>query len=141
MMRWRLFAGLAIVVALSIAAVVLAISSTPAAGDLERIASALRLQTNCPRVAVRRPSRAAIVKRWTGLTVQSADVACAAGGPRLTYAKFIDTARLESAVVASLPSGGYCLLGSAIVLAERVGVSSTVLSDMCQSLAGTLVIA
>jgi hypothetical protein len=140
-MRWRLYGGLALVVALSIAAVVVAIAHVTGSSDLARIKSALGLQTNCPHIAVRRPSRALIVKRWAGLTVQSADVACSPAGPRVTYAKFIDRTRLDRAVAASPPSGGYCLLANAIVVAQLAGVASTVLSDVCQSLAGTLVMA
>jgi hypothetical protein len=139
-MRWRLYGGLAVVAALSITAVVVAIASVTGPDAVERIKSALQLQTNCVHITVRRPSRAVIVKRWVGLTIQSADVACAAGGPRVTYAKFIDRTRLDHAVAASQPSRGYCLLGDAILTGELFGVATTVLSDMCQSLGGTLVI-
>jgi hypothetical protein len=139
-MRWRLYGGLTVVAAFSMAGVVIAIASVTGPNAVERIKSALQLQTNCVHIAVRRPSSAVIVKRWVGLTVQSADVACATGGPRVTYAKFIDRARLDRAVAASQPSRGYCLLGDAILTGELVGVATTVLSDMCQSLGGTLVV-
>jgi hypothetical protein len=138
---WWLYVGLGAIAVLSVAAVVVAIASAPAPSDLEGIKSALRLQTNCAHTTVRRPSRALIVKRWAGLTVQSADVFCAAAGPlRVSYAKFLDRGRLDRALATSQPSGGYCLLGDSLVTAQFVGVASTVLSDLCQSLAGTLVI-
>jgi hypothetical protein len=140
-MRWWLYVGLAAVAVLSIAAVVVAIASAPAPSDLDGIKSALRLQTNCAHVTVRRPSRALIVKRWAGLPVQSADVLCAAAGPGVSYAKFLDRGRRDRALATSQPSDGYCLLGDSIVTGQFAGVASTVLSDLCQSLAGTLVIA
>ena len=140
-MRWRLYAGLAVIAAVSIAAVVIALLSTTGSHDVERIRSALRLQTNCPHITVRRPSRAAAVKRWAGLTVQSADVVCGTAGPHVIYAKFIDRSTLERAVISSPPSGGYCRLEAAILLPRLVGVPSTVFSDMCQSLGGTLILA
>ena len=140
-MRWWLYCGLAILAGGSIAAVVVAIASVTSANDVNRIKSALRLQTNCQQIVVRRPSHTTIAKRWAGSTVQSADVVCVATGPDVTYARFIDRARLDSAVAASLPSGGYCRLGNAVMVARHVGTASTVLSDMCQSLGGTLIIA
>lgn len=140
-MRWWLYAGLASVAALSIAAVVVALTNAPASSDLSRVKSAFQLQTNCQQVAVERPSSAAIVKRWSGLTVQSADVVCATPGPRVTYAKFLDRGSLDRALAASQPPGGYCVLGRSIVTAQLVGPASTLLSDMCQSLAGTLEVA
>jgi hypothetical protein len=136
-MRW-LYVGLASVAALSIAAVVVALTSAPASSDLSRVKSAFELQTNCQQVAVEHPSSAVIVRRWAGLAVQSADVDCAAAGPRVTYAKFLDRGSLDRALAASQPSGGYCVLGQSIVTAQLVGPASTLLSDMCQSLAGTL---
>ena len=119
----------------------LAIASVTSANDVNRIKSALRLQTNCQQIVVRRPSHATLVKRWAGSTVQSADVICVSTGPDVTYARFLDRGRLDSAVAASLPSGGYCRLGNAVMVARLVGAASTVLSDMCQSLGGTLIIA
>lgn len=140
-MRWRLYVGLAVIAAASIAAVVIALLSATGSHEVERIGSALRLQTNCPHVTVRRPSRAAAVKRWAGLTVQSADVVCGTAGPHVIYAKFMDHDTLDRAVVSSPPSGGYCRLEAAIVLSRLDGVPSTVFSDMCQSLGGTLILA
>jgi hypothetical protein len=139
--RWRLYLGLTVVAALSIAAVVVAIGSVTGADDLQRIKSALRLQTNCADVAIRRPSRAVTVKRWAGLTVQSADVVCAATGPRLVYAKFADRDTLARAVATTQPSGGYCRLEDAILFGRPVDAASTTLGDMCQSLGGMLVTA
>jgi hypothetical protein len=136
-----MYGGLAILAGGSIAAVVVSIASVTSANDVNRIRSALRLQTNCPRIVVHRPSQATIAKRWAGSTVQSADVVCASTGPDVVYARFIDRARLDSAVAASLPSGGYCRLGNAVMVARLVGAASTVLSDMCQSLGGTLILA
>ena len=52
----------------SIVAVVLAISSVTNHGDIERVKTALKLQTNCANITVGRPSRAPIVKRWSGST-------------------------------------------------------------------------
>jgi hypothetical protein len=140
-MRWWLYGGLAILAGGSIAAVVISIASVTSANDVSRIKSALRLQTNCQRIVVHRPSQATIVKRWSGSTVASADVVCQGTGPDVTYARFANRNRLVSAVAAGLPSGGYCRLGNAVMVARRVGAASTVLSDMCQSLGGTLIIA
>jgi hypothetical protein len=140
-MRWWLYGGLAILAGGSIAAVVVSIASVTSGNDVNRIKSALRLQTNCQQIVVHRPSHATIVKRWAGSTVQSADVVCAATGLDVIYARFLDRARLDSAVVASLPSGGYCRLGNAVMVARLVGAASTILSDMCQSLGGTLILA
>ena len=137
-MRRRLFVAFALVLAVSIAAVVAAIASVTGPGDLERVKSALQLQTNCPHVAVRRPSRAPVTERWAGSTAQTADVACDAAGPRLIYVAFIDHGRLEAALATTPPAGSYCQLGDAILVAQRVGEASTMLSDMCQSLGGTL---
>lgn len=138
-MRRGLFVGFAIVMALSIAAVVVAIASVTGPGDLARIKSALGLQTNCPQVTVGRPSRAPIARRWAGSTAQTADVVCAVAGPRLTYVEFVNRERLDSAMAATPPAGSYCQLGDAILIAGRVGGASTVLSDVCQSVGGTLV--
>jgi hypothetical protein len=137
-MRWRLYVGLAVVAASSVAAVVVAIAHVTGSDDVGRIKSTLQFQTNCAHVAVRRPSRALIIKRWAGLTVQSADVLCATAGPRVSYAQFIDRTTLDRAVLESQPSGGYCLLGDAILIGPLGGVASTVLSDICQSLGGML---
>ncbi len=140
-MRWRLYIGVAIVAGGSIAAVIIAIGSVTGADDVQRVRSALRLQTNCQTITIRRPSRAVIERRWASLAVQSADVDCVPRGPLVTYTRFIDSARRDSAVAASLASGGYCRLGDdAVILARFVGAASTVLSDMCQSLGGTLVL-
>jgi hypothetical protein len=139
-MRWRLYLGVGVVAAASIALVVVAIASVTGGSELERVKSALRLQTNCARIAVRRPSRAVIVNRWAGATVQSADVACEAAGPRVVYAKFNDRGGLDRAVATNQPAGSYCVLGNAVLIAGRVGAASTILSDMCQSLGGRLVI-
>jgi hypothetical protein len=140
-MRWWLYGALAILAGGSIVAVVISIASVTSANDVNRIKSALRLQTNCQRIVVSRPSHSPILKRWAGSAVASADVVCASTGPDVTYARFSDRDRLDSAVAAGLPSGGYCRLGNAVMVARRVGSASTVLSDMCQSLGGTLVIA
>ena len=140
-MRWWLYGALAIVAAASIAAVVVAIASVAGANDVDRIKSALRLQTNCRHIAVQRPSREPIVHRWAGSTVQSADIDCPSAGVKVIYAKFIDSARLDGAVAATLPSGGYCRLGDAVMLRRLAGAGSTVLGDICQSLGGKLVIA
>jgi len=139
--RWRLYLGLTVVAALSIAAVVVAIGSVTGGNDLQRIKSALQLQTNCVHVAVRRPSRAVAVKRWAGWTVQSADVVCAATAPRLVYAKVVGRDTLTRAVATTEPSGGYCRLDDAILFGRPVGAASTTLGDMCQSLGGMLVTA
>jgi hypothetical protein len=138
-MRWRLYVGLAAVAALSIAAVVVAITSVTSSDDLARVKSALRLQTNCAHIAVVRPSRTPIARRWASLAVRSADVVCPTMSLRVTYAKFTDRGTLDRAAASSLPAGGYCRLGDAIVLGRLAGAASTVLSDMCQSLGGTLV--
>jgi hypothetical protein len=139
-MRWRLYVGLAVVAALSIAAVIVAIAHVTGGSDVERVKSALRLQTNCARIDVRRPSSAGIVSRWGSAAVQSADVQCAAG-PRVVYAKFSDRDGLDRAVATTEPPGSYCVVGSAVLIARRVGAASTILNDICQSLAGRLVIA
>jgi len=136
--RWRLYAGLAVVAAASIAAIVIALASVSGADELEHVKSAFRLQTNCTHIAVTRPSRALSVRRWTGLTAQSADVDCTASPLRVSYAKFIDRTSMNRAVAAGQPAGGYCLLSDSIVSDERADVASTVLSDMCQSLGGKL---
>lgn len=139
-MRWRLYLGLALVTAGSIAAIVAAIASVSRPNEIDRVKSALRLQTNCPGISVRRPSRAPIVKRWGGLTSQSADIVCA-DGPHVIYAKFADPAALQGTVAATQPNGGYCLLDGAVLLGRTVGAASTVVGDMCQSLGGHMVIA
>jgi hypothetical protein len=122
-----------------IVAVVLAISSVTNHGDIQRVKTALKLQTNCATIAVGRPSRAPIVKRWTGSTAQSADIRCVETGAALVYAKFADHAALEQAIATNPPSGRYCVLGSAVVLDRLVRVPSTVMSDTCQSVGGTLI--
>lgn len=145
-MRWWLYGGLAIVAAGSIVAVVIAIATVTGPRDLDRIQAALRLQTNCSHITVRRPSRAPIVKQWAGKTVQSADVQCdvptsSQAPPQVIYAKFTNGSTLDSAVAASLPAGGYCRLGDAVMLSRLAGAPSTAFSDICQSLGGQLVIA
>ena len=137
-MRRLLYVGLAVGAAVVIAAIVLSIARVSGTSDVERIKSALRLQTNCAHVAVRRPSRARIVKRWAGATVQSADVACSAAGPQVVYVKFIDRITLTRAVASAAPDSRYCVIGDAIVIDRLAGAASTVLSDMCQSLGGSL---
>jgi hypothetical protein len=137
-MRRRLFVGFALVLALSIAAVLVAIASVTGPGDLERVRSALQLQTNCPHIAVQRPSRAPVIRRWAGSTLQTADVVCDVAGPRLIYVEFIDRGRLDTALATTPPAASYCRLGDAILMAQLVGEASTMLSDVCQSVGGTL---
>lgn len=117
---------------------VVAINSVSGGSDLERVGSALRLQTNCAQVVIRRPTSATVVKRWAGSTADSADVSCAGAPSQVVYVRFISHTRLLAAMAESAPSGGYCLVGDAIVLDRLVRVPSTVLSDMCQSLGGSL---
>lgn len=135
-MRWLLGLALATGAMLAIAAVVVAIASVRGPGDVERIKSALRLQTNCAHITIRRPSRAPVVERWAASTVQTADIRCRETNARVIYAKFIDHDRLDRALAASEPTGRYCLLGNAILIDRLVMAPSTVLSDMCQSLGG-----
>jgi hypothetical protein len=137
-MRWWVIL-LVVGAAASIVAVVLAISSVTNHGDVERVKTALKLQTNCATIAVGRPSHAAILKRWSGKTAQSADIRCVETGAALVYAKFADHAALERAIATNPPTGHYCLLDSAIVIDRLVRVPSTVMSDTCQSVGGTLI--
>jgi hypothetical protein len=139
-MRWWVIL-LATGMAACIVAVIFAISRVTSHDDVERIRTALRLQTNCSSIAVGRPSRAALVEGWAGSTVQSADIRCAQTGATLIYAEFADHASLERALATSRPSGHYCLLGSAVIIDRLVEVPSTVMSDMCQSIGGTLIAA
>src|ERR1700744_1011839 len=108
-MRWWVVL-LATGVVACIVAVILAISRATSHDDVERIRTALQLQTNCSSIAVGRPSHAAVIQRWSGSTVQSADIRCAQTGATLVYAKFADHASLERALATSQPSGHYCLL-------------------------------
>lgn len=138
-MRWWVIVVSALGAAASIGAVVWAIARVTGHGDLQRVKTALQLQTNCAQVAVRLPSRAQIVKRWAGLTAQTADVRCTATGAGLVYARFVDSATMLRALAANPPSASYCRIGNAILIDRLVQVASTVMSDTCQSLGGTLV--
>lgn len=137
-MRWLLYVGLALVIVVSVAAVVLAIASVGGADDLERVESALRQQTNCADVVVRGVSRAAVAKQWAGSATQAADVGCRRAGPRVVYVKFTSRTGLARAMAADPPAEPYCVVGDAILVDRRVGAASTVLSDICQSLGGSL---
>lgn len=136
-MRWLLYLGAAVVTGLSIAAVVLAIASVSGANDLERVESALGQQTNCAGIGARRPSHATVAMRWAGSTAQSADIGCTSG-PQVIYVKFIDRTSLARAVATDPPAQRYCVVGDAILFDRRVGAASTLLSDICQSLGGSL---
>ncbi len=138
-MRWWVIAVSALGAVASIVAVILAISSVGGHGDVAQIKTALQLQTNCANIAVGRPSRAQVVKRWAGSTVQTADIRCVETGASLVYAKFADHASLERELATEQPSGHYCVLDSGIVLDRLVKVPSTVMSDTCQSIGGTLI--
>jgi hypothetical protein len=137
-MRWWVILLLAGVAA-CVVAVALALSSVTNHGDIERIKTALQLQTNCASIAVGRPSRVPVVKRWAGSTVQSADIRCAETGAALVYAKFADRASLERMLATDPPSGPYCVLDSGVMIDRLVRVPSTVMSDTCQSVGGTLI--
>jgi len=137
-MRWLLYAGLALVAVLSIAAVVLAIASVGGANDLERVESALRQQANCADIVVRQLSHATVAKQWAGSATQAADVDCVTAGPRVAYVKFVSRTGLARALATDPPAAPYCLVGDAILVGRRVGAVSTVLSDVCQSLGGSL---
>jgi hypothetical protein len=128
-------AGVVIVAALSIVAVVISIGSVSRAGDLERATSAIRLQTNCRHLVVTRPSGARLVRSWPAHT---ADIFCPGGGPGLVYAAFADSDRLHAALFEDPPAQRYCTAGNVIVI-DRVLGPSTLVSDVCQSLGGTLV--
>jgi hypothetical protein len=106
---------------------------------VERLKTALRLQTNCANIAVGRPSRVPLVKRWSGSAVQSADIRCVETGAALVYAKFADHAALERTLATDPPSGPYCVLDRGVVIDRLVRVPSTVMSDTCQSVGGTLI--
>jgi hypothetical protein len=136
-MRWLLYVGLALVIVVSVAAVVLAIASVGGADDLERVKSALRQQTNCADIVVRGVSRAAVAKQWAGSATRAADVGCSAG-PRVVYVEFISRTGLARAMAADPPAEPYCVVGDAILVDRRVRAASTVLSDMCESLGGSL---
>jgi hypothetical protein len=137
-MRWLLYVGLAVVTVLSIAAVVLAIASVGGANDLERVESALRQQANCADIVVRRVPHATVAKRWAGSATQAADVGCTTAGPRVVYVKFSSRTGLTRVLATDPPVEPYCLVGDAILVDRGVGAASTVLSDICQSLAGSL---
>jgi hypothetical protein len=137
-MRWLLYVGLVLVTVLSIAAVVLAIASVGGANDLERVESALRQQVNCADVVVRRVSDVTVAKQWAGSATQAADVGCATAGPRVVYVKFINRTGRDRALARDPPAEPYCVVGDAILVDRRVGAASTVLSDICQSLAGSM---
>lgn len=130
--------GLALAVALSIAAIVLALRSAGGPGDLERIRTELQLQINCARATIQRPSRAPVLRRWTGL-VQTADVVCMDAGARIVYARFADGQARDRALIVSPPPARYCLMGSAVLFGRLAGLPSTALGDLCQSLGGRLV--
>src|SRR5579875_2357930 len=132
-MRWWLIVIAVLGTAASIGAVVWAIARVANHGDLQRIETALELQTNCAHVAVRRPSRAQIVEHWAGMTAQTADVRCTATGAGLVYAKFSDSGTLDRALATDPPSSSYCRLGNAILIDRLVHVASTAMSDTCQS--------
>jgi type II secretory pathway pseudopilin PulG len=130
--------GLALVTVLSVAAVVLAIASVGGANDLERVESALRQQANCADIVVRRVSRATVATQWAGSAAQAADIGCTGAGPRVVYVKFIGRTGLARALTTDPPAEPYCLVGDAILVDRRVGAASTVLSDMCQSVGGSV---
>jgi hypothetical protein len=137
-MRWWVIVISAIGAVASILAVIVAISSVRNHDDVERIKTALKLQTNCANIAVEHPSRAPVVKQWAGSATQTADVRCVATNASLVYAKFSDHDSLERSLATHPPSSRYCVLGSAIVIDRLVSVPSTVMSDTCQSIGGTL---
>jgi len=137
-MRWLVHVGLALVTVLSVAAVVLAIASVGGANDLERVESALRQQANCADIVVRRVSRATVATQWAGSAAQAADIGCTGAGPRVVYVKFIGRTGLARALTTDPPAEPYCLVGDAILVDRRVGAASTVLSDMCQSVGGSV---
>jgi len=137
-MRWLVYVGLALVTVLSVAAVVLAIASVGGANDLERVESALRQQANCADIVVRRVSRATVATQWAGSAAQAADIGCTGAGPRVVYVKFIGRTGLARALTTDPPAEPYCLVGDAILVDRRVGAASTVLSDMCQSVGGSV---
>jgi hypothetical protein len=138
-MRWWAIVITALGAAASIGAVVWAIARVTGHGDLQRIKTALALQTNCAQVAITRPSRAQIVTKWAGMTAQTADVRCTSTGAGLVYAKFGDSGSLDRALATDPPSTSYCRLGNAILIDHLVQVASTAMSDTCQSLGGTLI--
>lgn len=137
-MRWLLYVGLALVTVLSIAAVVLAIASVGGANDLERVESALRQQANCADIVVRRVSRATVAKQWAGSATQAADIGCTRAGPRVVYVKFISRTGLVRAITTDPPAQPYCLVGDGIIVDRHLGAASTLFSDICQSLGGSL---
>jgi hypothetical protein len=138
-MSWRLGLGVAVVTVLSIAAVVFAITSVTGPSGAERIKEAIRWPPNCGRIIVERPSHAPVMNRWASSRVQTADIVCAAIGPRVAYARFGDRDSVNRAIAADPPSGRYCLLGASVVIDGLVGVDPTVFTDMCQALTGTFV--
>ncbi len=139
-MRWWMIVVSAVAVTASVAAVVWALSRASDRGELTRIESALQLQTNCAHTVVQRPSRDRAASAWAGSTVQTADVRCAATGDAVVYARFGDHAALERALAVNPPAGRYCPLSDAIVLDRLVSAPSTAMSDICQSLGGTLLV-
>ena len=139
-MRWWVIL-LATGVVACVVAVILAIAHVTSHNDVARIKTALQLQTNCSSIAVGRPSHAPVLARWAGSTVKSADIRCDRTGATLVYAKFPDHASLQRALATNPPSGHYCLLDSGIIIDRLVKVPSTVMSDTCQSIGGTLIAA
>jgi hypothetical protein len=136
-MRWLLYAGLVLVMVVSIAAVVLAIASVGGPNDLERVESALRQQANCADIVVRRVSPATVAKQWADSATQATDVGCRAG-PRVVYVKFISRTGQARALASDPVAEPYCVIGDAVLVGRRVGAASTVLTDICQSLGGSL---
>jgi hypothetical protein len=138
-MSWRLGVSVAVVTVVSIVAVVIAIMSATGAHGAERIEGAIRWPTNCTNISVVHPSHAAIVSRWGGSTVSSADIVCPAVGAGVAYARFRNQPTLDSAIAAHEPSQRYCLVGPSIVIDELAATDATIFTDMCRTLSGTVV--
>ena len=138
-MSWRLGAGVGLLAAVSIAAVVISIMSAHGPGGAGQVKGAIRWPTSCPPVRVQQPSRDAIMGQWAPAPVQSADIVCGSSGPQVAYARFRDGDSLNRALAARQPSQRYCELGAAIVLDGLAGVDPTVFTDMCRTLGGAYV--
>jgi hypothetical protein len=137
-MSWRVSLGVAILAAASIAAVVVSVVSTSGMGGAEHVKTAVRWPSRCTRVAVHSPSRAAVMRRWSAYTVQTADIVCENVGPYVDFARFRDTQARDAALAAAQPSQRLCLTDTTVVVDHLSAVDSTVFPDMCRNLGGTV---